>query len=64
MENVDIRLLISDSGLTYKAIAKEIGIHRGSLSRLMRKDLSPENRTRILTAINKIKDREGTSCDI
>ena len=59
MENVDIRLLVSDSGLTYKAIAKEIGIHRGSLSRLMRTQLSPENRIRILTAIDQIKAREA-----
>lgn len=59
MENVDIRLLVSDSGLTYKDIAKEIGIHRGSLSRLMSRQLSPENRIRILTAIDQIKAREA-----
>ena len=59
MENIDIRLAVADSGLTYKAIAKEIGIHRCSLSRLMRTQLSPENRIRILTAIDQIKAREA-----
>ncbi len=59
MENIDIRILVSDSGLTYKDIAKEIGIHRGSLSRLMSRQLSPENRIRIMTAIDRIKTREA-----
>lgn len=59
MENIDIRILVSDSGLTYKDIAKEIGIHRGSLSRLMSRQLSPENRIRIVTAIDRIKTREA-----
>lgn len=58
MENIDIRLLVADSGLTYKAIAEELGIHRGSLSRLMRKQLSPQNRVRIMTAIDRLKARE------
>ena len=64
MENLDIRLLVKESGLTYRAIAKEMGIHYGSLSRLMRKPLSPENRIRILTAIDRLREMEETSCDI
>lgn len=64
MENIDIRLLVADSGLTYKAIAEELGIHRGSLSRLMRKQLSPQNRVRIITAIDRIKAREAEDSDV
>lgn len=64
MENIDIRLLVADSGLTYKAIAEELGIHRGSLSRLMRKQLSPKNRVRILTAIDRLKAREAKESDV
>ena len=64
MENLDIRLIVNESGLTYRAIAEEMGIHYASLSRLMRKCLSPENRIRILTAIDRIKERERTCYDI
>lgn len=64
VENIDIRLLVADSGLTYKAIAEELGIHRGSLSRLMRKQLSPKNRVRILTAIDRLKAREAKESDV
>lgn len=64
MENLDIRLMVMESGLTYKAIAEEIGIHRGHLSRLMRTRLSPENRVRIITAIDRIKAREAEDSDV
>lgn len=58
MENLDIRFIVTSSGLTYKAVAQEIGISRYYLSRIMRKPLSPNNRIRILTAIDRLKARE------
>lgn len=64
MKNLDIRITVNESGLTYKQIAKEIGISPEWLCRLMRNDLSPENKIRILTAIDRIKERERTCYDI
>lgn len=51
MQNLDVRIAVNDSGLTYKEIAERMGIHRGSLSRLMRTPLNSKNKARILAAI-------------
>ncbi len=64
MENLDVRVMVMSSGLTYKDIAQEIGISRYYLSRIMSKKLSPENKIRIMTAIDRIKGREAMSCDV
>ena len=56
MKNIDVRMIISDSGVTYKAVARQMGISRGWLSRLMRFELSPANRKRILGAVQEIKE--------
>ena len=64
MKNLDIRIAVKESGLTYKAIAKEIGISPEWLCRLMRADLSPENRIRIMTAIDRLKAREAKGSDV
>ena len=58
MENLDIRIAVKESGLTYKAIAREIGISPEWLCRLMKTGLSPENQIRIITAIDRLKARE------
>ena len=59
MENLDIRLIVSESGLKYKDIAKEMNISREWLSRLMRNTLSPKNKVRILTAVETLKKAES-----
>ncbi len=64
MENLDIRVMVTRLGLTYKEIAQEIGISRYYLSRIMRKPLSPENSIRILTAIDRLKAREAEDSDV
>lgn len=64
MENLDVRVMVMSSGLTYKEIAQEIGISRYYLSRIMRKRLSPENKIRIMTAIDRLKAREAQDSDI
>lgn len=64
MENLNIRIAVKDSGVTYKAIAKEIGITPEWLCRLMRTDLSPENKIRIMTAIDRLKAREAKDSDV
>ena len=55
MRNLDIRVMVSESGLLYQDIAKQMGISRVWLSNLMRYDLSPENREKILRAIRELR---------
>lgn len=59
MRNLEIRVMVSESGLLYQDIAKKMGISRVWLSNLMRHDLSPENRNKILKAIRELKEERG-----
>lgn len=54
MKNLDIRMLVSENGLKYKDIAKSLGISREWLCRLMRSDLSVDNKVRIMGAIERL----------
>ena len=54
MRNLDIRVMVSESGLKYTEIAKHRGISRIWLSNLMRYELTPENRSNILKAIRAL----------
>lgn len=54
MENLDIRILVSEKGLKYKDIADQMNISRQHLSRLLRKDLTNGNKLRIMAAIQKL----------
>jgi hypothetical protein len=56
MENLDIRILISESGLKYQDIAKHMKISRVWLSKLMRYPLTEDWRDRILSAIMEMKE--------
>jgi len=58
MTNIDVRIAVSESGLTYRAIAKKMGISHEWLSRLMRHTLSPDNKERILSAVKELKEEE------
>lgn len=55
MKNIDIRMIVSDKGLTYRQIASEMGITAAHLSRVMGADLKPIMRLRILNAIDKLE---------
>ena len=55
MENLGIRILVSESKLKYKDIAQKMGITPEWLSRLMRKDLEPEMREKILKAVSELR---------
>ena len=63
MKNLEIRLLVSGSGLKYKDIADEMNITRQHLSRLMRNELSIDNKVRIMGAIERLT-REAEADDI
>lgn len=56
MKNLDIRMTVSEEGLRYKEIANEMHISREWLSRLLRHDLSAENKLRIMRAISSLKE--------
>lgn len=57
MKNIDIRIAISDNGLLYKDVAREIGVSPEWFSRLLKNDLSPENWIRISNAIERMKEK-------
>jgi len=54
VNNLDIRMLVSENGLKYKDVAKELNISREWLSRLMRNTLTIDNKVRIMEAIEKL----------
>lgn len=56
MNNLDIRLMVAESGIKYKDIAKKIGISATYLSTLMRYELTPVMRDLIVRAIEELKD--------
>lgn len=58
MRNIDVRVIVSESGLTYKRIAEQMGVSRGWLSNLMRYDLTPANRERIMKAIRDLSKEQ------
>ena len=65
MKNLDIRVIVSDNGLRYKDIAKELHISPEWLSRLMRNTLTIGNRHRILEVIEKmIHEKNGRQKEI
>jgi len=47
-------MLVSENGLKYRDIAKELNISREWLSRLMRNTLTIDNKVRIMGAIEKL----------
>lgn len=61
VQNLDIRVLVSDSGLRYQDIAAQMGISKWWLSKLMNRELSKENRSRVMKAIMELKDGDQRS---
>lgn len=55
LENIEVRQLVAESRLTYKTIAKRIGVTPEYLSRCMRFKLKPEMYVRIVTAIHRLR---------
>lgn len=53
--NLDICLLVNEKGIHYKDIAAVLGVHKGTVSRMMDKKLSPKQRDQILYAIDCIE---------
>lgn len=55
MKNLDVRVMVSDAGVHYQDIAKQMGVSRVWLSHLMRYDLSPQNKERIVKAVRELR---------
>lgn len=53
--NTDIRNALEEAGLKYYMVAKEYGLSDGNFARLLRYELSPEKKSKILAIINKLK---------
>lgn len=54
MKNLDIRLLVSENGLRYKDIADEMNVTPEHLSRLLRNELTSDNKIRVMRAIDQL----------
>ena len=59
MENQDIRLKAKGAGVPLWKVAEYIGISEPTLTRLLRRKVDREMRTRLMTAIREIKDQQG-----
>ncbi|GGF24271.1 hypothetical protein GCM10010954_23940 [Halobacillus andaensis] len=55
MKNKDIREAISKAGLRHWQVAEAYGIHEGNFSRLLRKELSPDQKEKVFLVIQKLK---------
>lgn len=53
--NVGIRVLMMEYGITQYDLAEQLGVTPSWISRLLRENLSEENKSRINSAIESIK---------
>nr|DAV15792.1 MAG TPA: Regulatory protein [Caudoviricetes sp.] len=56
MANIEIRDAIKKARLFHYEIADELGMSESAFSKLMRTELTPEKKEKILQAINKIQE--------
>lgn len=54
-KNQDLRNQIQGSGVFMYEVAEMLGVHEGTLSRMLRKDLTPRERARIIAALEEVK---------
>jgi DNA-binding LacI/PurR family transcriptional regulator len=54
VKNIDVRLFIQSTGLKYKEVAEQMGVTNVYLSRVLKEDLKPEMRNRIIKAVNEL----------
>lgn len=59
MMNEDIRQTIKAAGLCQCQIARKMGIFEHALQRMLRKELSVENRNAIYKAIEELKEEKA-----
>lgn len=59
VRNQDVRAAIEGAGLRYWWVAEELGMACGTLSNHLRKELPPEEREAVLTAVRRLAERLG-----
>ncbi|MCI9240816.1 hypothetical protein [Oscillibacter sp.] len=59
VRNQDVRAAIEGAGLRYWWVAEELGMACGTLSNHLRKELPPEEREAVLTAVQRLAERLG-----
>ena len=59
MMNEDIRQTIKAAGLCQCQVARKMGIFEHALQRMLRKELSAENRNAIYKAIEELKEEQA-----
>ena len=55
MANKRIRKAMITAGVKQWQVAKELGIHEVTFSRMLREELNPDEREKVLQAIDQIK---------
>lgn len=58
LRNIDVRLIIGESGFRYQDVARQMKVTPTWLSHLLRYDLSQKDKARILAALKEL--HEGT----
>lgn len=56
MNNNDIRFYAKGCGVPFWKIAEKLGISENTFTRIMRKEVSPEKKSEILSIIDQIKN--------
>lgn len=56
MNNLDIRKAIEISNFKYWQVANKLGMTDGNFSRMLRIELTKENKERVFNAINELKE--------
>lgn len=59
MANKEIRCALINNGLKQYQLSDELGIAEATLSRKLRKELSPEEKQKILAAIERLANKES-----
>ncbi|WP_077319074.1 hypothetical protein [Virgibacillus proomii] len=57
MQNMDVRIAIIEAGLKFWQVADCYDLHEGNFSRLLRKELSGDEKKRIFEAIEQAKEK-------
>lgn len=63
IENIEIRNLIKQHRLFFYEVAEKIGITEYTFSKWLRKELTAEQKQKVLFAINELSGRQYGSCN-
>lgn len=61
MKNIEVRMMIQESGFKFYQVAAKLGISESYFSRLLRDDLLPDWKQRIIDAVTEMKGERSTN---